>query len=59
MIVWEELHQSRGPSFLHGESKLLRTKVPGGCLVKLAERDVISITFYPDPQHKWDGKSLR
>ena len=36
---------------------LYRAKVPGGWLVVFVcgER---SITFYPDPNHIWDGNSL-
>ena len=34
---------------------LLRAKVPGGWLVIYSKE---SITFYPDPNHDWDGSSL-
>ena len=38
-----------------------RLKVPGGWLViiKLSHGAfVLSVTFYPDPEHQWDGKAL-
>ena len=35
---------------------LLRAKVPGGWL--LAAGSGAGLTFYPDPDHQWDGKSL-
>lgn len=45
-----------------GTEYLYRTKVPGGWLLKLRYNGYaegsISITFYPDPLHTWDGKSL-
>jgi hypothetical protein len=34
---------------------LQRAKVPGGWLVALAGA---SVTFYPDPEHQWDGSSV-
>jgi len=33
---------------------VLRSKVPGGWLIAADA----SVTFYPDPQHRWDGASL-
>jgi len=38
-----------------------RVKVPGGWLViiKLSYGAyVLTVTFYPDPEHAWDGKAL-
>lgn len=38
---------------------LARAKVPGGWLVGIGANQMFSgVTFYPDPQHKWDGSSL-
>jgi hypothetical protein len=37
---------------------LYRTKVPGGWLILIEQRDGCGATFVPDPQHKWNGKSL-
>ncbi len=34
---------------------MMRAKVPGGWLVVYGKD---FITFYPDPDHKWDGSSL-
>lgn len=35
--------------------RLFRTKVPGGWLVTCNE----GMTFYSDPDHKWDGNSIQ
>jgi hypothetical protein len=46
-LQWEPLDSS--------DYGLLRAKVPGGWLVALAGAGV---TFYPDPEHQWDGSSV-
>ena len=46
-LQWEPLDSSH--------YALLRAKVPGGWLVALAGA---SVTFYPDPEHLWDGSSV-
>jgi hypothetical protein len=46
-LEWEPLESS--------DLALLRAKVPGGWLVALAGA---SVTFYPDPEHQWDGSSV-
>lgn len=48
-LRWEELQSNL---------KTRRTKVPGGWLVALTGASVSSVTFYPDPEHQWDGASL-
>ncbi len=57
-LVWDELKSSRarGGIFELGW-KVHRTKVPGGWLV-LVMHNTTGVTFYPDPEHKWDGGSL-
>ena len=55
------------------EKGLHRAKIPGGWLVKLtievnvdpgegahwySETRAVSLTFVPDPEHKWDGSML-
>jgi len=39
-----------------------RAKIPGGWLVTSGrpydEKPIVSITFVPDPNHEWDGKSI-
>lgn len=39
-----------------------RTPVPGGWLIQVilsgVDEVATGITFYPDPNHEWDGKSL-
>jgi len=49
-LVWEELKSSRVGG------GIIRTKVPGGWLV-LVIHETSGLTFYPDPEHKWDGGS--
>ena len=46
-LVWETVYSTP-------VSGVLRAKVPGGWLVRVD----LSVTFYPDPEHKWDGSSL-
>jgi hypothetical protein len=48
-MKWEELK---------GHWKIWRSKVPGGWIVLVDGYVERSITFYPDPNHEWDGKSL-
>jgi hypothetical protein len=38
-----------------GVHSISRAKVPGGWIVMAANA---SITFYPDPEHAWDGATL-
>lgn len=42
--------------------KVERAKVPGGWLVrtwfKAVESGGMGLTFYPDPEHTWDGSTL-
>lgn len=57
-LVWEELKTSRaGVGILKIDWKVHRSKVPGGWLV-LVIHNTNGLTFYPDPEHKWDGGSL-
>lgn len=57
-LVWQEC--KTGP--LGYSHSLHRAKVPGGWLVVLTPQSSgdrpASLTFYPDPQHVWDGTSL-
>ena len=58
-VTWEPLSQ-HGLSG-HSDCVLLRATVPGGWLVLFHEphgRESGSLTFYPDPNHLWDGGSL-
>lgn len=49
MINWQKLESNQGSVY--------RAKVPGGWLILILWGEM-SITFYPDPDHKWDGSSL-
>jgi len=57
-LVWEELDSSRSEGGMFKlDWKVHRAKVPGGWLV-LVMHNASGITFFPDPEHKWDGGSL-
>jgi hypothetical protein len=45
---WQEIGKTKGDSLVY------RLKVVGGWLIHLGG----GVTFYPDPEHKWDGNSL-
>jgi hypothetical protein len=52
MLNWEKLKsQVYNYSFY-------RAKVPGGWLISMVYGEGAGLTFYPDPEHKWDGNSL-
>ena len=57
-LVFEQL-KTTGDSMGIG---IQRARVPGGWLVVVGVRAVLtfkdaSLTFYPDPEHAWDGNS--
>ena len=54
-LVWEQLSSSRAGRGANW--KVHRAKVPGGWLV-LVIQNTNGVTFYQDPEHKWDGGSL-
>jgi len=35
-----------------------RAKLPGGWLIQVGDSNSRGVTFYPDPDHAWDGKTL-
>ena len=43
---WEKVKQAR--------PRLLRMKVPGGWLVTVYEGVSYPVSYYPDPEHKWN-----
>jgi hypothetical protein len=49
MLKWEEL---KSDVFM-----VFRAKVPGGWLVFARRGDDGGLTFYPDPDHQWNGHS--
>ena len=55
-LNWEKLDQD--PDYF----STYRAKVPGGWLVMVVYSGGAGagtgVTFYPDPNHKWDGRSL-
>ena len=54
-LVWEKLNSRGGGVLLKWD--VHRAKVPGGWLV-LVIHNTTGLTFYPDPEHKWNGGSL-
>ncbi len=57
MLKWEELDHE---NFMGIARYTYRTKVPGGWLImcKDIKGKASGITFYPDPNHEWDGNSI-
>jgi len=55
MIQWQQLQSSTDTEI---SVKVYRAKVLGGWLVLVMWSDGGSTTFYPDPQHQWNGSSL-
>lgn len=49
-IDWEEIYIGAG--------RAKRAKVPSGWLLLVELGGGIGLTFYPDPNHTWDGNSL-
>ena len=47
-MQWQELKSNQGI--------MSRAKVPGGWFV-MYRGEGITMAFYPDPEHKWDGHS--
>ena len=39
-------------------ARVSRAKIPGGWLLLATSNSGGGLTFYSDPQHKWDGNSL-
>jgi len=67
-INWEYLGTDRAqqgrepvPKEWQPEVATYRAKLPGGWLVMtiVANNHPPCLTFYPDPNHRWDGSSVR
>lgn len=56
-LVWHRLNSSRAEGGVFKLGDVYRAKVPGGWLV-LIYTNAKGLTFYPDPEHKWNGGSL-
>lgn len=50
-LKWESLQQENNSFYT------FRAKVPGGWLVVVSQTEGGGVTFYPAPQHVWDGSS--
>jgi len=46
------------PRFIPSALRGYRAKVPGGWMVYFWDSPGTGLTFYPDPNHQWDGGSL-
>lgn len=55
-LVWHKLNSS-SEDRVFSLGNVYRAKVPGGWLVVVTD-DARGLTFYPDPEHHWDGGSL-
>ena len=56
-LMWEELTPRKAGAGLFDLGwDVHRAKVPGGWLVVVIH-NTSGITFYPDPEHAWDGGS--
>ncbi len=56
-LVWQKLSSSSAEGRIFKLGNVYRAKVPGGWLILVAD-NATGLTFYPDPQHHWDGASL-
>ena len=56
-LVWHKLNSSSAEGRVFKLGNVYRAKVPGGWLVLVAD-NATGLTFYPDPEHNWDGGSL-
>jgi len=56
-LVWHKLNSSRAEGGFFKLGDVYRAKVPGGWLL-LVTNNARGLTFYPDPEHHWDGGSL-
>ena len=59
VLTWEEVQSRSKTDKDVYPDRLSRARVPGGWLIYMwGGGRVAGITFYPDPQHQWDGSSL-
>lgn len=49
-VDWKQLSATNWDTF--------RAKVPGGWLVAIRVYEGGGVTFFPDPEHRWDGGTL-
>ncbi len=59
-LIWESIENDELGDRMFGTQTIFtkRAKVPGGWLVCMIGGRAGGITFYPDPNHQWDGNSL-
>lgn len=56
-LVWHKLNSSSAEGRVFKLGNVYRAKVVGGWLVLVAD-NATDLTFYPNPEHNWDGGSL-
>ncbi len=56
-LLWHKLNSSCSEGRVFSLGNVYRAKVPGGWLVVVVD-NASGVTFYPDPEHNWDGGSL-
>lgn len=56
----KQLYFEQLKSNVYSFQEVYRTKVPGGWLVviKGTNGEGVGLTFYPDPDHEWNGSSM-
>lgn len=63
-LDWEYLgkHDLPPGAVLPWQIQTWRSRVPGGWLIMVLKEsgrgDTLGLTFYPDEEHVWDGRSL-
>jgi hypothetical protein len=67
-MIWERIDGNGGGLVGARSPQMLRAKIPGGWLVETTRQVItgnsngsglgVGLAFVPDPEHKWDGKSL-
>ena len=56
-LVWHKLNSASAEGRVFKLGNVYRAKVPGGWFLLVAD-NATGLTFYPDPEHKWDGACL-
>lgn len=58
-LEWETIQHARTPVISNLLIHILRAPVPGGWLLRADIGQGGGLAFIPDPNHEWDGKSLK
>ncbi|HEY3333126.1 MAG TPA: hypothetical protein VGK19_24040 [Capsulimonadaceae bacterium] len=52
---WERIDE---PKLFTSDPIVSRARVPGGWLIWTRTGELGGLTFYPDPDHSWNGETL-